>query len=92
MASSQLECINTMASRPQAHSLNEKERQDALAAMDLVKIIRSYILAIVSAPGYKALICDKETMRVACTLLGEPDGGARITNRNDSHASQAEQS
>ena len=59
------------SSRPQAHSLNEKERQDALAAMDLQKIVKSYILSIVSAPGYKALICDKETMRVACTLLGE---------------------
>lgn len=56
--------------------------------MDLVKIVRSYLLAIVSTPGYKALICDKETMRIASTLLGEADVGRESTDFDvDSHAS-----
>ncbi len=44
--------------------------------MDLVKIMRAYILAVVgSAQGYKALIVDKDTMRIASTLLGRTELG-----------------
>jgi hypothetical protein len=61
-----------MASRAPA----EKEKLEALARMDLVKILRAYILAVVSAAqGYKALLVDKETMRIASTLLGRTELG-----------------
>ncbi|GAX73583.1 hypothetical protein CEUSTIGMA_g1034.t1 [Chlamydomonas eustigma] len=61
-----------MASRAPA----EKEKLEALAQMDLVRILRAYILAVVSAAqGYKALLVDKETMRIASTLLGRTELG-----------------
>ncbi len=44
--------------------------------MDLVKIVRAYIVSVVgSTQGYKALIVDKETMRIASTLLGRTELG-----------------
>jgi hypothetical protein len=55
---------------------NEKAKTDALQHMDLAKIMRGYILGIVNAAqGYKALIVDKDTMRVASSLLGRTELG-----------------
>lgn len=54
----------------------EREKLEALASMDLVRIMRAYILAIVdAAQGYKALVVDKETMRIASTLCGRTELG-----------------
>ena len=52
----------------------DKEKSDALARMDLAKILRAYILAMVEeVPGYKAMIVDKDTMRVCSTLYGRTE-------------------
>ena len=54
----------------------EREKLEALAQMHLVKILRAYVLAVVdSAQGYKALVVDKETMRIASTLCGRTELG-----------------
>jgi hypothetical protein len=55
----------------------EKARTDALAAMDLMAITRAYVLAAVDAapPGYRALLLDKETMRMASTICGRTELG-----------------
>lgn len=54
----------------------EKEKLEALAQMDLVKIMRGYILGVVhAAQGYKALLVDKDTMKIASTLLGRTELG-----------------
>ncbi len=47
---------------------------EALQAMDLVKILRAYVhTAIVSAPGYKALLLDKDTMKTCSTMYGRSE-------------------
>lgn len=52
----------------------EKERAEALARMDLRKIVRAYIQQMVDeVPGYKALLLDKETMRICSTLYGRTE-------------------
>mmetsp|Transcript_12637 Transcript_12637/g.27322 ORF Transcript_12637/g.27322 Transcript_12637/m.27322 type:complete len:611 (-) Transcript_12637:472-2304(-) len=62
-----------MASSRPAGAL-DKDKLEALAQMDLVKVMRSYILSIVlSAQGYKALLVDKETMRVCSLLFGRTE-------------------
>ena len=54
----------------------EREKLEALASMDLVKILRAYVLAVVdSAQGYKALVLDKDTKRIASTLCGRTELG-----------------
>jgi hypothetical protein len=47
---------------------------EALMQMDLDKILRAYLMtAISSAPGYKALLLDKETMRTCSTMFGRSE-------------------
>lgn len=42
--------------------------------MDLVKILRAYVLQMVEeVQGYKALVLDKETMRIVSTLYGRTE-------------------
>jgi len=50
----------------------DKERSAALSAMDLVKITQAYVQQMVDEVqgGYKALLLDKETMRIVSTLYG----------------------
>jgi hypothetical protein len=55
-------------------STMDKQRSDALQQMDLVKIARAYVQAMVDeTPGYKALLLDKETMRIVSTLYGRTE-------------------
>eukprot|EP00197_Chlamydomonas_leiostraca_P009713 CAMPEP_0202866444 /NCGR_PEP_ID=MMETSP1391-20130828/7558_1 /ASSEMBLY_ACC=CAM_ASM_000867 /TAXON_ID=1034604 /ORGANISM="Chlamydomonas leiostraca, Strain SAG 11-49" /LENGTH=607 /DNA_ID=CAMNT_0049546387 /DNA_START=64 /DNA_END=1887 /DNA_ORIENTATION=+ len=50
------------------------QASQALQDMDLVKIIRAYIqAAITSTAGYKALILDKETMKICSTMYGRSE-------------------
>jgi hypothetical protein len=59
---------------PGARSGMDKQRSDALQAMDLVKIVRAYVQAMVDeTSGYKALLLDKETMRIVSTLYGRTE-------------------
>ena len=52
----------------------EREKLEALASMDLTKILRAYVMAVVdAAQGYKALMVDKDTMRIASTLCGRSE-------------------
>ena len=54
----------------------DRIKQDALAQMDLVAIMRAYLLAIIeaeAAQGYKALVVDKETMRTTSVLFGRTE-------------------
>jgi len=54
----------------------DKERADALARMDLRKIVRAYVQQMVDeVPGYKALLLDKDTMRIVSTLFGRTELG-----------------
>lgn len=47
---------------------------EALQSMDLVKILRAYVIsAITCAPGYKALVLDKETMKICSTMFGRSE-------------------
>jgi vacuolar protein sorting-associated protein 45 len=65
-----------MASSVRGGVANEKAKADALQHMDLAKIMRGYIIGIVNAAqGYKALIVDKDTMRVTSSLLGRTELG-----------------
>ncbi|KAL6760251.1 Sec1-like protein [Haematococcus lacustris] len=41
--------------------------------MDLVRVLRAYVLDAVSGGGYKALILDKDTMRVCSTMFGRSE-------------------
>ena len=70
-------CANeTVFIRMSSRAPAEREKLEALASMDLVRIMRAYILAIVdAAQGYKALVVDKETMRIASTLCGRTELG-----------------
>lgn len=48
--------------------------QEALGNMDLYTIVRSYIqTAVAATAGYKALVLDKETMKVCVTLFGRSE-------------------
>lgn len=52
----------------------DKARMEALAQLDLVKILRAYIASMVDgASGYKGLVLDKETMRVCSMLFGRTE-------------------
>lgn len=66
----------------------DKERAEALAQMDLRKIMRAYIQQMVDeVPGYKALLLDKDTMRACSTLYGRTelsDHGVYHVERLDS--------
>lgn len=62
-----------MASAVRSNAL-DKERSAALAQMDLAKILRAYVQQMVDeVPGYKALLLDKETMRIVSTLYGRTE-------------------
>jgi vacuolar protein sorting-associated protein 45 len=61
-----------MASRGAAQLSGEKA--EALMQMDLDKILRAYVSsAIGAAPGYKALLLDRETMRTCSMLFGRSE-------------------
>ena len=64
-------------------------REMSSAKPDLFKIERSYIEHLLDAvPGYKALLVDKETLRIVSTVLTQTELGARdvfCTERLDSH-------
>lgn len=52
----------------------DKGRADALALMDLTKIMRAYVGGMLeSISGYKGLLLDKETMRSCSTLFGRTE-------------------
>jgi hypothetical protein len=52
----------------------DKERSEALAQMHLIKILRAYMLHMVGeVPGYKALVLDKDTMRISSTQFGRTE-------------------
>jgi hypothetical protein len=52
----------------------DKERADALAQMNLTRITRAYIQQMIDeVPGYKALLLDKDTMRVCSTVYGRTE-------------------
>lgn len=52
----------------------EKQRGEALAQMHLTKILRAYVLQMVAeVPGYKALLLDKDTMRITSTQFGRTE-------------------
>ncbi|WIA34599.1 hypothetical protein OEZ86_012919 [Tetradesmus obliquus] len=54
--------------------LADKERSEALAQMHLIKILRAYMLHMVGeVPGYKALVVDKDTMRICSTQFGRTE-------------------
>ncbi|KAI8467801.1 MAG: SM/Sec1-family protein [Monoraphidium minutum] len=62
-----------MASQARSNAV-EKERSAALAQMDLTKILRAYVQQMVhEVQGYKALLLDKETMRIVSTLYGRTE-------------------
>lgn len=64
---------NASLGRP-ANTAVDKLRTDALATMDLTKIVRAYLGTLSdAATGYKAIILDKDTMRVASTLFGRSE-------------------
>lgn len=49
----------------------QQAKAAALAAMDLTAIMRAYInQAVGEGSGYKALLLDRETMRVVSTIYG----------------------
>eukprot|EP00879_Flechtneria_rotunda_P026897 GHRR01028741.1.p1 GENE.GHRR01028741.1~~GHRR01028741.1.p1 ORF type:complete len:131 (-),score=15.87 GHRR01028741.1:48-440(-) len=63
-----------MASSARGITAMDKDRSDSLAQMHLVKILRAYILQMVTeVPGYKALLLDKDTMRVSSTQFGRTE-------------------
>jgi hypothetical protein len=58
----------------QGRTAADKDKQDALAQMNLSKILRAYMHQMVEeVPGYKAFLLDKETMRVCSTLYGRTE-------------------
>ena len=60
-------------SRPAAIPV-DKGRADALAQLDLTRIVRAYVGSIAdSLPGYKGLLLDAETMRTCSTLFGRSE-------------------
>ncbi|KAF8063735.1 VPS45 [Scenedesmus sp. PABB004] len=62
-----------MGSRAGAVAL-DKERSEALAGMHLTRIVRAYILAMVGeVPGYKALLLDRDTLRIVSTQFGRTE-------------------
>jgi len=67
--------------------MSSTEAQEALGRMDLRKIMRAYVRqAAADVPGYKALLLDRETVRVTSTLLGRgelADAGVLLVERVD---------
>jgi hypothetical protein len=58
----------------QGRTAADKDKSDALAQMNLSKILRAYMHQMVEeVPGYKAFLLDKETMRVCSTLYGRTE-------------------
>jgi len=52
----------------------DKEKADALVKMDLRRIVRAYIQQMIDeVPGYKAMLLDRETMRICSTLYGRTE-------------------
>lgn len=52
----------------------DKERADAIAQMNLMKISRAYLQTMIDeVQGYKSLLLDKETMRICSTLFGRTE-------------------
>ncbi|GMH43449.1 hypothetical protein BSKO_11371 [Bryopsis sp. KO-2023] len=68
------------------------ERQEALAKMDLLKIVRAYVEKMLDqVPGYKALLVDRETVRTLSTVYTQTELGTRnvfCTERIDSTESR----
>lgn len=65
-----------MASHPRGTAPVDKERSTALAQMNLKKILRAYVQQMVDeVPGYKALLLDKDTMRICSTQYGRTELG-----------------
>ena len=53
---------------------HDKAKMDALAQLDLVKILRAYVGSMITAPaGYKGLVLDAETMRIVSMLYGRTE-------------------
>ena len=54
----------------------DKDRSSALAQMNLTKILRAYVQQMVDeVQGYKALLLDKDTMRICSTQYGRTELG-----------------
>jgi hypothetical protein len=52
----------------------DKDKSEALARMDLVKISRAYLKTLIDEDsGYKGLLLDKETMKFSSTLFGRQE-------------------
>lgn len=70
-------------------SSSSSSSSTALARMDLRAIMRAYVRqAAADVPGYKALLLDRETVRVTSTLLGRgelADAGVVLIERVDLH-------
>lgn len=55
---------------------DERAKAEALSSMDLVAIVRGYLLGVVSStPGYKALVLDSDTLRCAGSIMGRVEMG-----------------
>lgn len=60
--------------RAQGGAALDKERAAALSNMDLTRIVRAYVQQLADeVPGYKALLLDRETMRIVSTLFGRTE-------------------
>eukprot|EP00798_Chlamydomonas_sp_ICE-L_P025257 gene25257-10905_t len=67
---------------------NDRAKQEAITSMDLVAIMRAYISTMIEeAQGYKALIVDAETMRIASLLFGRTE----LAEHNVVHIEKIEQ-
>ena len=68
---------------------NWNRSQDASAKTDLFNIARSYIEKMLdTVPGYKALLVDRETLRILSTALTQTELGTHdvfCTERVDTH-------
>jgi hypothetical protein len=59
---------------PGRKAAGDKDKADALAQMNLTKILRAYLHQMVEdVSGYKAFLLDKDTMRVCSTLYGRTE-------------------
>jgi hypothetical protein len=59
---------------PGRKAAGDKDKTDALAQMNLTKILRAYLHQMAEeVSGYKAFLLDKDTMRVCSTLYGRTE-------------------
>lgn len=69
---------------------NTWERQEALSKMDLVQVVRAYVERMLDkVDGYKALLVDKDTVRVISMVYTQTELGTRsvfCTERIDANA------